>query len=150
MKTGRRKPNVYVSVETIKNDLLETERLLDLLEMCRLPFRCNISFERRCFSKPYYCFLKLPLKANSKKETERDAVCRPHNLTFIHDHNGGTKPEDGCEDKTKDKTGNWLMIKTLLESISINIFATLLLILILNNDNYDMFSGCSRCSPSHE
>ena len=39
MKTGRRKPNVYTSVGVIKEDLKETERILDLLEQGKLKRR---------------------------------------------------------------------------------------------------------------
>ena len=39
LKTGTRKPNVYTSVGVIKDDLKETERILDQLEAAKLEKR---------------------------------------------------------------------------------------------------------------
>ena len=47
MKTGKRKPNVYTSVGAIKEDLKETERLIDLIQRGRLTKRRNLPFEKR-------------------------------------------------------------------------------------------------------
>ena len=48
VKTGRRKPNVYTSVGAKKEDLKETERLIDLVHGGRLEKRRNLPFEQRC------------------------------------------------------------------------------------------------------
>ena len=79
-----------MSVEAIKNDLKETERLLDLVEMGRLPPRRNIAFERRFFFKYDVCFIELIFKAISTKETEGDAGSGSSNPTLLHDNNWGT------------------------------------------------------------
>ena len=47
VKTGKHKPNVYLSVDSIKDDIKETERLIDLLQMGRLTKRRNFPFEKR-------------------------------------------------------------------------------------------------------
>ena len=51
MKTGRRKPNVYSSVGVIKEDLKETERLLDLLEAGKLRRRVDKNVEDKLQQK---------------------------------------------------------------------------------------------------
>ena len=51
MKTGRRKPNVYSSVGVIKDDLKETERLLDLLEAAKLKKRYDKDTEDKLAQK---------------------------------------------------------------------------------------------------
>ena len=47
VKTGRRRPNVYVFVDAVKEDLKETERLIDLVQMGRLNVRKNAEFQKR-------------------------------------------------------------------------------------------------------
>ena len=51
MKTGRRNPNVYSSVGVIKDDLKETERLLDLLEAAKLKKRYDKDTEDKLAQK---------------------------------------------------------------------------------------------------
>ena len=51
LKTGTRNPNVYTSVGVIKEDLKETEKLLDLLEAGKLEKRIDTKYEQKMKQK---------------------------------------------------------------------------------------------------
>ena len=47
VKTGQAHPNIYSSCAAIKNDLKETEHLIDLASLARLQRRRNYAFEKK-------------------------------------------------------------------------------------------------------
>ena len=47
MKTGSAHPNVYTSCAAIKNDIKETEHLIDLIRLGRQQRRRNYAFEQK-------------------------------------------------------------------------------------------------------
>ena len=51
LKTGTRNPNIYSSIGVIKQDLKETEKLLDLLQLGRLKKRVDTNFDQKMEQK---------------------------------------------------------------------------------------------------